>query len=148
MLKLIPASDSSGAAFSLKILNAFPAPLNGLTNTKILLSFGSSTFDRSEKKNSEVNHSLLYINNRPTVYSPPLYMGASLTQLSCIMTRETTHHHTVNIYSWLWTSNQWLCNVYKQKSSNELYETLSCNFILLIAVKLRQSAGNYGHSAD
>ena len=33
-------------------------------------------------------------------------------------------------------------------SSNELYKTLSCNYIPLIAVKLRQSAGNYGHSAD
>ncbi len=34
-------------------------------------------------------------------YSPPLYVGASLTQLSCTMIRETTHHNTVNIYSWL-----------------------------------------------
>ena len=32
-------------------------------------------------------------------YSHPGYMGASLTQLSRIMTQETTHHHTVNIYS-------------------------------------------------
>ncbi len=33
------------------------------------------------------------------MYSPPGYMGTSLTQLSRIMTQETTHHHTVNIYS-------------------------------------------------
>ncbi len=33
--------------------------------------------------------------------SPPGYMAASLTQLSRIMTQETTHHHTVNIkYQW------------------------------------------------
>ncbi len=32
-------------------------------------------------------------------YSPPGYMVTSLTQLSRIMTQETTHHHTVNIYT-------------------------------------------------
>ncbi len=32
------------------------------------------------------------------MYSLPGYMGASLTQLSHIMTQETTNHHTVNIY--------------------------------------------------
>ncbi len=40
-----------------------------------------------------------------------------------------------------------LCNVYKQKPTNELYETLLCNYILLIAVKLHGYARNWSHSS-
>ena len=95
---------------------------------------------------------LIFSNHTATqegIYSPPGYMGASLTQLSRIMIQVTTHHHAVNIFT---LSNEHKSSgyviIYKQKSSNELYETLSCNFIPLIAVKLCQCAGNCGHLAD
>ncbi len=44
-----------------------------------------------------------------------------------------------NLESFFMNINQRLCNVYKQKVTNELYETLLCNYISLIAVKVQKS---------
>ena len=70
------------------------------------------------------------------------------------MPQDIAHHHAANIYCGqlviigLW-SGVYLClsPAYKQKTTNEQYNTLLCNHIPLIGVNLHECAGIWSHSS-